>query len=116
MSDSKRRAGILSTCPHCKSRAVTYTSRKVSDLVTERYMQCTDVECGHSFVVQLGVLRSLTPSGKPDPAICIPLVERRANDIVVARKPSAAALCGMAPNALPHIHMADGSQPLHTTN
>lgn len=80
-------------------------------------MQCTDVDCGHQYVVQLGVLRSLMPSAKPDPSISIPLVERRANDIIVARAldtdtgASAASAFGAA-----QLHASTGFLPAHATN
>ncbi len=71
------------TCPHCDAMAVTYSSRRLSALVSEKYYACSDVECGHIFVVSIGVVRSIAPSLKPNVEVNIPLVQRRANDIVV---------------------------------
>lgn len=70
-------------CPHCEAVAVTYSSRRLSALVSEKYFACSDVECGHIFVVSIGVVRSITPSMKPNAEVNIPLVQRRANDIIV---------------------------------
>lgn len=75
-------------CPHCRQRAVTMTSRELSDLVREIYFQCVNIECGHRFVAHLGIVRTLVPSMNPRDDVTLPIVERRANDIIVARAPS----------------------------
>lgn len=79
------------TCPHCKDRMRTITSRQLSDLVKEIYLDCMNVECGHRCVAQLGIVRTLVPSLMPSRSVSLPIVERRANDIIVpAGKPDAA--------------------------
>lgn len=84
MTPSKKRGAY--TCPHCKWPAVCYSSNTITDLVTHKYVQCTNaILCGHQFVVEIGVARTIVPSRMPDPAYQIPLVQRRANDIVVTR-------------------------------
>jgi len=81
---------IRYTCPHCKGRMRTITSRQLSDLVKEIYLDCMNVECGHRCVAQLGIVRTLVPSLIPSPAVALPIVERRPNDIIVpAGKPNA---------------------------
>lgn len=35
--------------------------------------QCTDPECGHTFVVGAEVLRTLSPSAKPNPSVLLPI-------------------------------------------
>jgi hypothetical protein len=74
-------------CPHCKGEAIIYTSHVITELVTEEYVQCVDLACDFKFVVSVGVVRALSPSLAPDPAISIPLIARRPNDIVVERAP-----------------------------
>lgn len=59
-------------CPHCKGRAKTRTSRGLSPTLRELICQCDDPECSYSFVVQAEAVRTLSPSGKPDPAINLP--------------------------------------------
>lgn len=78
-----RRSSIL--CPHCRQPAVTMTSRELSPLVREIYLQCINVDCGHRFVAHLGIVRTLVPSLHPSPTVSLPIVERRPNDIVVQR-------------------------------
>jgi len=75
-------------CPHCRERAVTMTSRELSNLVREIYFQCMGIECGHRFVAHLGIVRTLVPSMNPRDDVALPIVERRANDIIVGRTPS----------------------------
>lgn len=84
-----RRSTIL--CPHCRLAAVTMTSRELSPLVREIYLQCINVDCGHRFVAHLGIVRTLVPSLHPSPTVSLPIVERRANDILVQRAADAAA-------------------------
>jgi hypothetical protein len=64
------------TCPHCDGRVRTQTSRRLSALVREIYFECVDVDCGHRFVAQLGIV------------VRLPIIERRANDIIVQPKPT----------------------------
>lgn len=59
-------------CPHCEAPALCRTSRVVTRLVTHRHYQCTDLECAHTFVASLEVIRTLAPSRKPRPGVNIP--------------------------------------------
>jgi hypothetical protein len=85
------------SCPHCHGRVRTQTSRQLSTLVREIYYECVDVDCGHRFVAQLGIVRTLVPSLKPSKDVTLPIVERRPhNDIIV---PSARQGAGQHPTA-----------------
>jgi hypothetical protein len=64
---------ITLRCPHCRSRVVARTSRELSLTMREIVFVCMDYECGHTFVAQLEAVRTLSPSGKPDPEIGLPL-------------------------------------------
>ncbi len=59
-------------CPHCKGKTKTRTSRGLSPTLRELTYQCDDPECGYSFVVQAEAVRTLSPSGKPNPAVNLP--------------------------------------------
>jgi hypothetical protein len=78
-------------CPHCRSRMRTITSRQLSTLVREIYFDCMNVDCSHRCVAQLGIVRTLVPSLTPNAQVSLPIVERRANDILVpaAKLPAA---------------------------
>ncbi|MGB1763782.1 ogr/Delta-like zinc finger family protein [Alloalcanivorax xenomutans] len=56
-------------CPHCRANAWARTSRELSPLLREIYYQCSDVECGHTWVATLEASRTLSPSAKANPAI-----------------------------------------------
>lgn len=74
-------------CPHCEGLAHVRTSKGLSRLVRECYLYCKDPECGHSFVAQVVIVRTLSPSASPRPDVHIPLApppnlrrRRHAND------------------------------------
>lgn len=56
-------------CPHCGTVAGIRSSRAVSRLTREMYCQCCNLECGHTFVGLVEVVRTLSPSAVPDPDI-----------------------------------------------
>ena len=85
-------------CPHCGSKVRTLTSRQLSTLVREIYFDCLDIiDCGHRFVAQLGIARTVVPSLKPAAGVSLPIVARRPNDIVVQGTPAPAAPPAPAP-------------------
>lgn len=60
------------TCPHCKNIAYTRSSRMLTEKLQEAFLQCSDLECGHTFVTLTEVVRTLSPSAKPDPTVFLP--------------------------------------------
>jgi len=51
-------------CPECKSKAVIRkTNRKHRD-IADIYCACADVECGHTFVMNLTFSHTISPSAK----------------------------------------------------
>ena len=64
---------IYIRCPHCQAHSTARTSREQSKTLREIHYQCDDVECGHTFVANLEVVRTLSPSAKPNQAIRIPI-------------------------------------------
>jgi hypothetical protein len=70
-------------CPHCRTRAIAYDSVKLDVFTREIRFVCQDADCGHTFVGQLSIFRTVRPSMKPNPAIVLPLGQWRskpAND------------------------------------
>lgn len=59
-------------CPHCGARSTVRTSRELSPVYREQLMQCTNALCGHTYVVGQEVLRTISPSAMPNPAVSIP--------------------------------------------
>ena len=65
-------------CPHCKSPASQRKANVLSELVRDIYFRCEDDDCGHHFVVQMAVTRTVAPSRKPNVAISLPFSGRYA--------------------------------------
>lgn len=69
----KQRAKLPTiACPHCRSKAIVRNSVEVTDLVRELRMTCENIDCGHVFVSQLSVIRTLRPADQPNPQVQIP--------------------------------------------
>lgn len=56
-------------CPHCRANAWVRTSKELTPLLREIFYQCTDWECGHTWVATLEAIRTLSPSAKANPNI-----------------------------------------------
>ncbi len=56
-------------CPHCSSPAFIRSSKQLSKLVKEATCQCTNVVCGHTFIVAVEVVRTISPPAFPDPLV-----------------------------------------------
>lgn len=59
-------------CPHCRERAIVRATRELSPIYAERYLQCSSPTCGYTYVVGIEVIRTLSPSGTPNPELQIP--------------------------------------------
>lgn len=60
-------------CPHCNSRPIARSSRQLTATMRELTFICTDPECGHTYVANLEVVRTLSPSAKPLLGIALPI-------------------------------------------
>lgn len=65
-------------CPHCDERAFCRSSERLSSTYREITYACADVHCGHTFVAGLSIIRTLSPSAMPNPAINLPIAPPRA--------------------------------------
>ena len=63
-------------CPHCGGRAQIRTSFGVTRTMRTVYFLCNKVPCGHSWVATLEAIRTISPSGLPDPSVDLPIMER----------------------------------------
>ncbi|MFG5777698.1 ogr/Delta-like zinc finger family protein [Comamonas sp. J-3] len=68
-----RMEGTRMECPHCKATSEIRTSKPVSATMRETIYQCTNVECGHTFVANTEIVRTLSPSATPDPTVNLPM-------------------------------------------
>lgn len=55
-------------CQYCKHAAHARSSRYLSDTTKERYHQCTNINCGHTFATMETVTRSIMTPGDVIPA------------------------------------------------
>jgi len=60
------------TCAHCDAKSIVRTSTDVTNMVREIRLECTNGDCGHSFVAQLSVIRTIRPSRTPRDGIHLP--------------------------------------------
>lgn len=74
--------GTRMACPHCDAQAEIRTSRIVSKTMRELAYACTNVECGHTFLAATEILRTLSPSATPNPAVNLPLSTHVHRDMV----------------------------------
>ncbi|HDZ8855691.1 TPA: ogr/Delta-like zinc finger family protein [Aeromonas dhakensis] len=51
-------------CKECGQRGRITKTNRLSDDVSDLYCQCTDAECGHSWVATLSFSHSLSPSAR----------------------------------------------------
>jgi len=61
------------TCPHCASPASGRTSTQITPVYREVTYVCRNEKCGHSFVVAIQAIRTLSPSAIPNPEVNLPL-------------------------------------------
>ncbi len=51
-------------CPECGSKAVIRKTNRKHREIADIYCACADVECGHTFVMNLTFSHTLSPSAK----------------------------------------------------
>ncbi|WP_413734402.1 ogr/Delta-like zinc finger family protein [Sodalis sp. RH21] len=56
-------------CPLCGLSAHTRSSRQLSIETKERYSQCTNIHCGHTFITMETFIRSIMTPGKIENAL-----------------------------------------------
>ena len=64
-------------CPHCGSRSRVRSSRQQTATVRSASLQCSNVECGHTFGAQLAVTHTIAPSRLPNPDVVLPIAPPR---------------------------------------
>ena len=60
-------------CPHCNSPAFIRSSKQLGKMVKEAACQCTNIVCGHTFIVSVEVVRTISPAAFPDPLVAAQL-------------------------------------------
>lgn len=78
-------------CAHCRAPSYVRTSQQMTVLTREYTYACTNVECGHTFVVLAEQVRTLSPSATPDPSVNLPLSTHVRRDLMRATLDHAAS-------------------------
>lgn len=61
--------GMKTMCPHCGDAALIRSSKQMSKLVKHSTCTCLNPACGHSFIVSVEAIRTLSPPAFPDPEV-----------------------------------------------
>ncbi|WMV73634.1 ogr/Delta-like zinc finger family protein [Xenorhabdus griffiniae] len=51
-------------CPECGAKAVIRKTNRMHHEIADIYCSCADVECGHTFVMNLTFSHTISPSAK----------------------------------------------------
>ncbi len=84
--DRPRHGGTLRClCPHCDALAKVRDSVRITPLVKELRYQCSNFDCGHTFVATLSIVRTIVQSARPRASVKLPIGQPRprtpANDV-----------------------------------
>lgn len=60
-------------CPHCSTSSVVRNSETMSPTVTWLYVQCRNLECGHTWRVDAEAACTISPSAMPRSDVRLPL-------------------------------------------
>ncbi|GKS93211.1 ogr/Delta-like zinc finger family protein [Acidovorax sp. SUPP2825] len=77
-----RYEGTRMACPMCDAQSEIRTSAAVTKTMRETIYQCTNVECGCTFVFTGEISRLLNPGATPNPAVSIPLSNHVRRDLM----------------------------------
>lgn len=69
-------------CPHCKCPCVIRTSEQITVITRQSVYCCVNAECGHTFVANTEIVRTLSPSATPDPSVNLPLSSHVRRDML----------------------------------
>lgn len=70
------RGDIAMPCPHCEGKSKIRTSRSISTISKELSYQCTNINCGHTWVALISIVRTIVPSQIPNPKVYIQMTDR----------------------------------------
>ena len=62
--DECKEPGMRIKCPECGARAVIKSTNPIHPQLTDAYCACSDVNCGHTYVLQISFKHTLSPSRK----------------------------------------------------
>lgn len=79
-----RNKGSIARCPHCESPGFIRTSEEVTILHRDLWLQCSNVQCGHSWKASLAFVHTISMPVNPKEGLDLPVSppryrERRRN-------------------------------------
>ena len=95
-------------CPHCGTRSVVRTSEFITPTFTRLYVQCGNLECGHTWRVDAESNVTISPSARPNPRVEMQLSQHVQRDLVAIQM--ATAQVGHHPLKEPDQPQLDGLQ------
>ena len=63
-------------CPHCGSLAKVRSSREITPLTREAYLQCRNLDCCHAWKVFFSAVETVHKSRRPRADVFIPLARK----------------------------------------
>jgi len=69
-------------CPHCGQLGTIRTTTRLSSTVSQHYVLCNNLECGHAWRATTEADMTLSPSATPDPGVCLPLSTHIRRDLL----------------------------------
>ncbi|TQV61426.1 MAG: ogr/Delta-like zinc finger family protein [Halothiobacillaceae bacterium] len=57
------------TCPHCEKPTIVRTSEKITRQTRQAKLICTNADCGHTFIVVVEAVKTISPSATPHPEV-----------------------------------------------
>jgi ssDNA-binding Zn-finger/Zn-ribbon topoisomerase 1 len=65
-------------CPHCGQPGKIRTSRTVTPLTREAYVQCENIQCCHVWKIIISAVTTIAPSLSPNPEVFIRTAKKTA--------------------------------------
>ena len=69
-------------CPHCDNLGTIRSTSQLSSTVSQHYVMCSNLECGHTWRATTEADMTLSPSATPDPAVALPLSSHVRRDVI----------------------------------
>lgn len=71
---------LVIKCPECDAKAVIRKTNRKHRQIADVYCACSDVECGHTFVMNLTFSHTISPSAKTGDAMLQQLIATMSPD------------------------------------
>jgi len=74
---------MIFRCPHCGTKSPVRTSQYMSPTVTWLYVQCRNIECGHTWRVDAEASVTISPSAIPNPTVNMAISQHANRNLMV---------------------------------